>query len=349
MKQKAFTQEQLQIINSTIKDNSEKEKLIDYLNRHETVGAEIFPYLIKSKPEINYEFMYNPVNCDVFIKRLPIYFYQKNDEDREIGRFSQYAMGLYENIGRDDEYPKKLEYLYNTVEKMHFHHNLDLGTIFNYPIAQTGYISRTELLMQWAHYLELAEEYKVSIKLPKHFIVDYNYMLEKAGEKPIIYEIHEQYLGEYIFRTGNVIRMEGVFPCDENGNPIMKWIGLDVENPTKIWAETDDRLKGYLYIEINPKTAIWGLNCWGTNEDGTDCWYQLYVGPLLMEFDYERLKQIRQREKLTQKQVAVAIGAAERTYQKWEAGTTTPDCIYLLRLMNILNIKEVDELTKVNI
>ncbi len=349
MQKNTFTQEQLQIIKDTINNDADREKLLDYLNRHEVVGKEIFPYLDKSKSAIDYKFMYFPISCDVFIRRLPIYFYQKDIDNHDVGDFSQYAMGLYADYhGSEGEFPKDLENLYGTIEKMHYYHRLNLKTIFNYPIDQTGYISRTKFLIQWAHYLELAEEYGVQEKTPVHFIVDYNYILEKAGLKPIVYEIQEQYIGEYAYRMGNVIRVEGFFPCDDRGNPIMRWIGIDVVNPKKIWAEVNKKLKGYLFIEVNPKTAISGLNCWGPNDDGSDCWYPLYTGPLLMEFDYEKLKDLRKKEKLTQKQVAEAIGAAERTYQKWESGTTTPDCIYLLRLMNVLDVRDIEELTRVN-
>jgi transcriptional regulator with XRE-family HTH domain len=65
-----------------------------------------------------------------------------------------------------------------------------------------------------------------------------------------------------------------------------------------------------------------------------------------MEFDYEALKSIRKRGKLTQQQVADSIGASVRIYQKWESGDTTPDCHYLLRLTNVLDIREPREIKK---
>ncbi|KZL88938.1 helix-turn-helix domain-containing protein [Clostridium magnum] len=348
MENRALSDEQLQIIEDAIKDVSEREKLIEYLGRHDVVGKEIFAYLNITRAEI-WDVIYEPVSYDVFIKRIPIYFYHSDGQKGSVGNFSQYAMGIYEYYADDTEYTENLEKLYMAVERMHYQHMLDLKTIFNYPIEQTGYCSRTDLFMQWANYLDLAGKYGVSNKTPKYFIVEYNYILERAGLKPIIYEIKEQYSGEYMSRTGNVIRVEGTFPFDDNGNPIMKWIGLDVIEPTRIWGKVDDRSKGYICIEVNSKTAIYGLNCWGSNDNGEDCWHRLYVGPLLIEFDYKKLKECRNRENLTQKQVAAAIGSAERTYQKWESGETTPDCIYLLRLMNVLNIKEVDELTSVSI
>jgi len=96
-----------------------------------------------------------------------------------------------------------------------------------------------------------------------------------------------------------------------------------------------------------PTTSIYALNCWHYDDDEPDEWYQLYIGPQLMEFDYKKLKLRRTEEKLTQQQIADSIGATLRTYQKWESGTTCPDCRYLLRLMNTLNIQEVQDLTVV--
>jgi Predicted transcriptional regulator len=51
-----------------------------------------------------------------------------------------------------------------------------------------------------------------------------------------------------------------------------------------------------------------------------------------MEFDFTVLKERRKKLKFTQQEVADAIGATVRTYQKWENGDTTPDGHYLLRL-----------------
>ncbi|MEN1990513.1 helix-turn-helix domain-containing protein [Paenibacillus hubeiensis] len=86
---------------------------------------------------------------------------------------------------------------------------------------------------------------------------------------------------------------------------------------------------------------------YGEDEDGSDIWYDLYTGPLLMEFDYKVIKDRRVAVGMTQKQLAEAIGASDRTLQKWERGETTPDGHYLLRLMNALDIKELSEITKI--
>lgn len=65
-----------------------------------------------------------------------------------------------------------------------------------------------------------------------------------------------------------------------------------------------------------------------------------------MEFDYEVLKSNRNRLKYTQQEVADAIGTTVRTYQKWERGETTPDGYYLLRLLNWLDIRDVQEVVR---
>jgi transcriptional regulator with XRE-family HTH domain len=65
-----------------------------------------------------------------------------------------------------------------------------------------------------------------------------------------------------------------------------------------------------------------------------------------MEFNYEILKVNRKNLKYTQQQVADAIGATVRTYQKWENGETTPDGCYLLRLMNWLDIRNVQDVVR---
>ena len=67
-----------------------------------------------------------------------------------------------------------------------------------------------------------------------------------------------------------------------------------------------------------------------------------------MEFDYTILKRNRLKLGLTQKDVAEAVGATLRTYQKWENGETTPDSKFLLRLLNWLDVRDVVEATKWN-
>ena len=63
-----------------------------------------------------------------------------------------------------------------------------------------------------------------------------------------------------------------------------------------------------------------------------------------MRFSYPALKIFRQERHMTQAEVAEAIGTSVRTYQKWENGDTTPDGHNLLRIMNWLDIRDVQDL-----
>lgn len=327
-----------------------RRKLTSYFTRHELIGEELFPYITEGNKGLSsrdYQVAYRPVAKDVFIRRIPFYFYTP-DMGRKVGSLHDYTRKIFlDHYDQEGLYEQMLETLYGTLERMHYHHHIDLKTLFEYPIDQTGQVSRIDVLYKWARYLDLTEQLNLPDKTPRHLLVDYNYARERAGQSPEIFELEEQNIGEYIRRSGNTLEFQGTIPCDPNGQPILRWIGAQIRNPVKVWAKVDKRMHGSLYVEISPTSAIWGLNCWGKGDDGSDMWYPLYIGPQRMEFDPQALKGLRQREKLTQKEVSDAIGASVRTYQKWESGNTSPDSHYLLRLMNVLDVRDTMELTKV--
>ncbi|MCM1565200.1 MAG: helix-turn-helix domain-containing protein [Dehalobacter sp.] len=336
-----------QVVLQYFQNKGVQERFLDYLNRHDVVGREIFSYLGKDYSNIGDSLLFPPIPKKVFLRRIPFYFYKPDISADRVGCLSQYINSFYINNRNEESYRDKIEVFYKTLEKLLYDYKISVSEIFEYPIIQSGRIEQADLLLQWVHYLELAQKYDIEDLMPQHFFISYNSLLEKEKLPPVIFDLKEMFIGEYVGRTKNIFRMEGTFPCDEKGRPIMRWIGVDVRNATRIWAEVNEKHKGYLFVEANPKTLIRGRNCWGPNDDGSDAWYELYVGPQLMEFDFEALKDIRKREGLTQQQIADWIGASLRTYQKWESGDTNPDCYYLLRLMNVLDIRQVSELTKI--
>ena len=56
----------------------------------------------------------------------------------------------------------------------------------------------------------------------------------------------------------NDMRLEfpGIFPCDEDGNPIMEWISLRIKNAKNIFCTCEKSKKGILYVQITPETVI---------------------------------------------------------------------------------------------
>lgn len=328
----------------------DKEKLIKYLNMHSIVGNEIFSYCDKKvgrNGSISYsswlddKYGYKPLPVAKFIRRIPFYFYVNDYSNNRVGNLHCLISGII----RDDEDEKTLEKLYQALEYMLYEKNLSLTDIFCYIVDQTHHVGNTEMFFQWKHYLQLCDELGSNDYLPDCFITSYNEALEKKGLPPIIYEIGEIGIGEVSWRTGTWIEFEGTFPCDKNGRPIMKWIGLRVKNAKSITCSQDKSSRGRLFVELTPYTTIHALNCYN-NKDDEDCWNQIYAGPQTMEFDYEILKINRKRLKYTQKDVADAIGATVRTYQKWENGETTPDGHYLLRLLNWLDIRDIQDVVR---
>lgn len=330
------------LIRYYIDEENKVEKLVDYLIRHETVGLEVFAYLGFDKMD---ELMFQPVSRRTFIRRMPFYFHKPSKELGDIAELSQYI--YYSLEFNKSNYGEQLEDFYCALERLFYDFEIDVITILNYTVKQRGRVGEIQPIYNWLHYLELAQKLRIEEKTPTRFIVEYNNVREMVGLEPIIYEISEMYTGEYIERYGNRLRMDGIFPCDHNNQPILKWIGVRIKNSKRIYVNVNDKLKGSLFVEITPRTKVWGLNVYGTDEDGSDIWYDLYTGPLLMEFDHAVIKDRRVAIGMTQKQVAEAIGASSRTYQKWERGETTPDGHFLLRLMNVLDIKELSEITKI--
>ncbi|WP_196600999.1 helix-turn-helix domain-containing protein [Pectinatus frisingensis] len=328
----------------------DRDKLIKYLNMHSIVGNEIFSYCDKRVGRdgsasystwLDDKYGYDPLPVEDFIRRIPFYFYVRDYLDNRVGDLGCLISGII----REGKEEKALEKLYQALEYMLYEKKLSLTDIFCYLVEQTHHVGNAEIFFQWKHYLQLCDELGSKDYLPNCFITTYNEVLEKKGLPPIIYEIGEIGIGELSWRTGTQIEFEGTFPCDRNGQPIMKWIGLRVKNAKNITCSQDKSSRGRLFVKITPNTIIHALNCYN-NEGDDDCWYQIYAGPQTMEFDYEVLKFNRNRLKYTQQEVADAIGATVRTYQKWESGETTPDGHYLLRLLNWLDIRDVQEVVR---
>lgn len=348
-----LTKKELEIIEQYVDDEFyDKDKLIKYLNIHDVVGNEVFSYCDRQKNGnstysswLDYEKAYDPLPVSVFVKRIPFYFYAIDKKDLDVDNIGT-LHNLYSSSisARGDSDNEKI---YRALEYAFYTLNLPLNKIFNYWIVQTGYV-KGDGFFEWIHYLQLCEGGGVQEYFPERFIVAYNEILETAGLEPIIYEINEHPGGAPFFRNGTRLEFEGRFPCDDDGNPIMKWIGIKAENIKSISCNCEKSRRGDLIIEITPSTKIYALNFYNYSEDTDDYWYQVYAGPLTMEFDYKVLKEYRKRFDFTQQQVADAVGTTVRTYQKWESGETTPDGHFLLRLLNWLDISDIQDVTKYN-
>lgn len=244
-----------------------------------------------------------------------------------------------------DADPAKIEQIYKDLEMMFYEVGISLDTIFNYMMDQYLDITGAPWNL-YARYIKLCRILGWKDYAPKVFISAFNYALEASDLASIVYEVDEWLMGDYYFRKGNQIQFNGRFPVDKNGKPVMRWIGIDVSNPGEITYDGEKSRQGVLTIELLPDTVIKVLNICNDHDDGNDYWYQVYAGPRKMLFDYEELKRKRKQLHYKQQDVAEAIGASVRTYQKWENGETVPDGYNLLKLMNWLDIPDAQLMVK---
>ena len=351
-----LTKEQKKVIREYVDpDYYDTDKLTRYLEMHDIVGNEIFQYCDRHKDDgdcptysrwLDDEKGYQPLPVDQFVHRVPFYFYTRNEQSDGLDHFGDLEQLHYCSYERREKGSKPdFEEIYEVLEYTFYDLHLPLDRIFGYWIDQTDRVGG-DLFFKWYEYLKLKEGDPDIDYFPERFITAYNEALEDAGFEPIIYEVQDMYMCEYFFRNGMLLEFEGQFPCDENGKPILKWIGIRTRNIGSVKCTCEKSKVGRLFIEITPKSVIHLLNVYNSKEDDDDAWYQVYAGPQCMEFDYRVLKYKRKQLKFTQQEVAEAIGATVRTYQKWENGETTPDGHYLLRLMNWLDIPDAQYAVK---
>lgn len=345
-----LTNAQIQIIDTYVSPELfDVEKLKKYLNTHDMVGNEVFAYCDLGKSDrddrgnhsysrwLDDEYGFNPVSTATFVRRVPFYFYVSNFKDiRLFGNLGTAVHSIYDR--QMTENPDALEQVYVELEFLFYEKRFQLTQIFSYLVDQYGLV--TAPFLSWAKYIHLCDDLGWDDYFPESFISKYNMALEAAGEDPIIYEVEDPSVsGDMFFRNGKMMEFSGQFPMDEEGKPVLRWTNIKVKNPASITCKQEkSRDHSSLTIELSPRTIIYGKNFYDSWKK--DVWYQIYAGPLFMEFDYDSIKDKRKRLGFTQQEVADAIGTTVRTYQKWESGETTPDGHYLLRLMNWLDLPD---------
>ena len=287
---------------------------------------------------------FSPVPVKAFLRRLPFYFYVA-DENMEMPLTADFFIGAAiakstQTANKKEKY-ETAEKVYEAIEDVFTNYGITAEQLFAYFTFSTGSLDPVDF-MEWYHYLTLCKKSHDTDYLPDKFRYSYNAAREKAGLEPIIYCI------KGYSRSGKTISFAGEFPVDPEGQPVLRWIDIILKNPGRIICTPHACYKEtyMMEIEITPKTELYARNAFRDVSFEKDSWYRLYTGPLAMEFEPEMLKKNRKKMKMTQREVAEAIGTTLRTYQSWEAGVTIPDSLHLLRLMNWLDISDPVTITK---
>jgi hypothetical protein len=311
---------------------------------------------------------FEPEDVETFIRRVPFNFYHKYSlsdcKDKGIW-FPVEINSLLYCVGDDPfsvlyyhrKNPLALEDAYCKLEYLFYDKGYSLYEIFSYPETIT-WTSESELFADWFDYIDMCIELGWEELMPANFYYMYNTAREALGIPPIIFHIQEYDTEawkrdrdevKFYKRKGNTLEFYGVFPCDEDNIPVLRWIGIDIKDAESILCTSHNELESFMTVKLTPETVV-KAQIVDRDEIGNELegvepkWVQIYAGPQTMVFDYSVLKERRTTLGYTQQQVADAVQANIRTYQKWENGETTPDGFYLLRLMNWLDISSVDNI-----
>lgn len=352
-----ITKEQENFIRQFIKKETfNVEKIISYLNLHDIVGDEIFEIAQKEDKYygrlVTSGYGYYPINTEIFVRRVPFYFYTPNYDKDKFGDLSDIIRTISGRYSYRIVDNKMLDDLYTILEKMFYIRGMSIPDIMCYAnkIGETD--NEGGFFFKWAHYLDLCDKLHIDNKYPKNFLFETNKILEMAGENADIFDTGYVGFNEPYIRNGNEIIVGGEFPYDANNQVALQWIGVWIENAAYVklsntygMASDSKFLEKELHIGLTPTTKIY-LPYATDDEDEKVIWEPIYFGPLVMDFDNNTLKKFRERASLTQQVVADSIGIQVRTYQKWEKGDAKPDGYNLIRLMNFLDIDSVQDFLK---
>ncbi len=333
---------------------------------------ESWSYTIPQREEENYvkREQFLPETIETFVRRIPFNFYHEgevvrvNSKGEEVLEWKPlaiteltYAIGdPMSTLYYHRKSPLTLEDAYGKLEYLFYDKGYTLEQIFGYPSTIT-WTSPSDMYGDWFDYIDMCIQLGWEELMPEKFYYRYNLAREALGIKPIIFPIMEydceawtrnREQVQFYKRNGNKLEFFGIFPCDENNHPVLRWIAVDIRDAESIECTEVNELECFMRVRLTPKTVIYA-QVTDRDEIGNELpdaeprWIQIYAGPQTMSFNYKILKERRRSLGYTQQEVADAVQANIRTYQKWESGETKPDGYYLLRILNWLDVPNLND------
>lgn len=363
-----LTQEQELIIRRNVDSRYfDVDKIIEYLKTHETVGFDIFIKCCKKKVSYSFLKCFKPISRVSFINRLEIYFYDIKDNENasDMTRyFAEYVSHAYFNDEEPEYFDEPifkeeydLEPAYALLDKVITKYEIPLTKVFGYLKNYFGDSIDFRKFNQWVNYLELLEEPNEENVFPKNFYYAINTELVRKGQNPRLVLASTE-SGKPTFdkeSKSQYFSITGYFPKDNDGKLIMDWIGVWYENIEEITIEDDPTLvededffffhnfsgEGIIKVrfKVNQDTRIFLLRRI-KESDGLyhNVWKQVFAGSKVTKFTFGPVMQAREQLKLSQKEVADLADINLRSYQRMEAGESTPDALALINLMTSLEM-----------
>ena len=379
IEQSALTAEQENMVRKYVDPKTfDVEGMIDHLRKNETIGFDIFTSNNVGE-KVGYTFLrsYKPVSRSVFIRRLPIYFF---DLMRKSGVPS--ITELFEDF-IDFKYPvdpskqppivirgdgerftadMDLESVYVLLEKLIYEYRIPLDLTLSYIGRSFGRPLHFKQFYHWMSYLDLLDKLDETNVFPESLYYSLNMEYKRTG-KPARFVLKERYLRRPYYdneRKAHIFSVAGYFPIDPDGNVVMDWTGLWLEDVGEIKVVRSDQttLDDFesfmmhandgsamvtLEIPVNPDSRVFALY---HDKDSSgkyrNRWKQIYSGSRVSQFTFNPIVQRREQLKLSQKEVAELADINLRSYQRIEKGESTPDALNLIELMSILEMRDIE-------
>ena len=359
------------------------EYFINYLNEHDFIGIEIFNNSLLPNNSVGWTYLnyLKSVERSTFIKRIPIYFYDLDCDSDDISLtdfFNEYKaektgipmlgsrmLSCFDaEIEQNDFKNFDFEPLYKIIDDIVFSFKIPIHLVLEYLKKQCGRDIKYWIFEIWFNYIKIVENLSEKNVFPPNILYSYNVERIRLNEKPVIYHPILTSTNDFLTRKENgFLYIGGFFPKDENGRLVAKWIGIWLENnldPTedeinevlKANKNKDGRpaLRVSAKIKLSPDSLIFaareitkGKDVFG-EEQKTEMWEQVYVGPRRMEFDFDALKKIREESNVSLKTLSEATNINIRTLQRIETGESSPDGLNLIKIMDYLNIYDYSSL-----
>ena len=360
------------------------EKFIEYLNTHEYIDIDIFNESLKPNNDVGWTYLnyLRPVSRDVFIKRIPIYFYDLYCDPGEITMttlFNSYKefetgtpMACMDVETLADEKLEQIDYdgfdfrqLYETLDDIVYVYKIPIHLVLQYLKRQCGDDATYWVFDKWYNYIKLVQNLNEENVFPRNILYSYNVELVNAGQKPIIYMPFLTHSGKFVtFKDRNRFTIGGYFPVDEKGNVVEKWTGVWIEDSVPVANAQQENMFNYnrkttkpslkvaLIVKVGPETTIYAAkhaecktDVFG-DEQSLIVWEPVYIGTKKMVFDYKAITQERERIGASLKALSEATDINLRTLQRIENGGSNPDGLNLIKIMDYLNIESYEAFIK---
>lgn len=375
-----LTQEQELIVRRCVNSAYfDADGFVDYLSKHEIVDFDIFAKNCKKKVAYSFLTCYHPIARDLFIDRLNIYFYDINcpsNHDVVTDLFTSYLYYAHlikideDGYPIDEENPFEpefdLEPVYQLFDKI-AQFKIPLKRAFDY---LTGYFGRSDFgfkqFLQWVNYVELLDDPNENNVFPSSFYYAYNIELEKhnQGHRMVMISTTSEQADFNQEKKKFYYECGGYLPVDSEGKVRFDWVGIWLEKCGEIKVYQEDQVIDEdddfffmtnmfgdgmvtLQIEVNQESRIFILNRQKDAKGKVHTyWKQVYGGACVSEFSFKPIIDAREKRKLSQKDVAELADINLRSYQRMEAGESTPDGLALISLMSVLNIQSTNAFKK---